>query len=651
MPKNAGAPPADSSEPIGGPTGREADAAALRGLLLDHRLVTVAGQVGVGKSCLADLVTTGPRSRRSQVLRVCWRRTRPGRRGELTAAVLHAVTGAERRPEDGVKDLVEALRTRRLLLFLDDIDPVREEGVGLVQALLQQLPKLRVLVTARQPLGLGDEAVLRVRPLGTDPVDGDPGLAPAVRLFARGARAVRADFGTTDGDLDAARDICRDLGGLPLAIVLAARQVDRYDVRALAGLVHHGQGWLSGPTMPLPRHRSLRRAIGSAYVLCDRTDRIVWARTSVFAASFDTAAAEFLCVGGSVAPHQVAACLTRLASAGILEPEGDPGGPNRPRYRMTPAARDFGGERLREADEFGVAADRHVMHCQRVAEAAGELWDTGSQTQAAQLVRDEGEELGVMLGQPPQHPEHAAQLLRAVVSLWFWWAVHDGGADQGLRHLHRLLPFSPPEHPAALAGGWLTAWLTAPNDSRAAGELLRATWRDAVMAGDDAALGRIAHVHGVLALYRGDLTAAAEHFHEAAATTPVDAQSGPSTAVSLAALAVTQAGLGAPAARRTARRALSGPGLRGDSLACLMARYALALADCQQGRKGRALRRARRTLASLHHRWPVPHAAPALEQLISDIESGRQARIHLPATEPGRSDAPVRRLVVRLPSP
>ncbi|QNE78792.1 hypothetical protein F0344_33055 [Streptomyces finlayi] len=148
------------------------------------------------------------------------------------------------------------------------------------------------------------------------------------------------------------------------------------------------------------------------------------------------------------------------------------------------------------------------------------------------------------------------------------------------------------------------------------------------------------------ALYRGDLSAAAEHFHEAAGTTPVDAPSGPSTAVSLAA----QAGLGATAARRTARRALSGPGRRGDTWACLIARYALALVDCQQGRRRRALRRARRTLASLHHQWPVPHAA-ALEQLISDIETGREARIHLPAGAPGRTDVPLRPLTLRLPSP
>ena len=651
MPRNAGAPPADSRTPIGGLIGHEADAAALRSLLRNHRLVTVAGQVGVGKSCLAGFVATGPRDARTQLLRVRWRRTRAGLHGELTATVLRAATGTEPRPDAGVEELVRVLRARRLLLFLDDIDPVHSESVGLVQTLLQHLPTLRVLVTSRQPLGLGDEAVLRLEPLRTVPVEDDHGLAPAVRLFENSAHVVREGFSAAGEDLEAVTDICRDVGGLPLAIELAAHQLARHDVRDLAVLLHRRQCWLASSRMPLTRHRSLRRAIASAYVLCGRTDRIVWARTSVFVASFDSAAAEFLCAGGSVAPEQVAVCLTRLSAAGILEPVGDPGGPNRPRYRMTRTARDFGAERLREADEFAVAAERHVMHCRHVAEAAEELWNSGRQTQAVQLVRDEGEELAVMLRHMPARPEHATQLLTAVVNLWFWWAVHEGEAARGLQYLHRLLPVCHPDHPAVLAGGWLAAWLTAPADPRAAGELLRTTWPEAVMAGDDAALGRIAHVHGLLALYRGDLAAAAEHFREAADTTPPHAPAGPSTAVSLAALAVAQAGLGTTTARHTARRALSQPGVRGDTWACLVARYALALSDHRQGRRSSALRRARRTLASLDDRRPVPHAAPALKQLIHDIETGGPARIYVPAAEPHRTDVPLRRLLACLPCP
>ncbi|WP_328908559.1 NB-ARC domain-containing protein [Streptomyces sp. NBC_00234] len=294
MPKNAGAPPADSRTPIGGLIGHEADAAALRSLLRNHRLVTVAGQVGVGKSCLADFVATGPRGARTQLLRVRWRRTRAGLHGELTAAVLRAATGTEPRPDAGAAELVRALRARRLLLFLDDVDPVHSESVGLVQTLLQHLPTLRVLVTSRQPLGLGDEAVLRLEPLRTAPVEDDHGLAPAVRLFENSAHVVREGFSAAGEDLEAVTDICRDVGGLPLAIELAAHQLARHDVRDLAVLLHRRQCWLASSRMPLTRHRSLRRAIASAYVLCGRTDRIVWARTSVFVASFDSAAAEFL---------------------------------------------------------------------------------------------------------------------------------------------------------------------------------------------------------------------------------------------------------------------------------------------------------------------------------------------------------------------
>ncbi|MGA5066451.1 hypothetical protein ACPB9E_22265 [Streptomyces exfoliatus] len=153
------------------------------------------------------------------------------------------------------------------------------------------------------------------------------------------------------------------------------------------------------------------------------------------------------------------------------------------------------------------------------------------------------------------------------------------------------------DHPAAVRGQWLEAWLTAGSDCGGAGELLSPAWTAAVMAGDDATVGRIAHVQGVLAMHRGD--PAAEHFQEAADTIPLGAPAGPSAAMSLAALAVVRSGIAPRAARRTARRVLTQSGVRGDSWACLVARYALALADHQEGRTGRALRRARRILASL----------------------------------------------------
>ncbi|WAZ19127.1 hypothetical protein STRCI_000157 [Streptomyces cinnabarinus] len=161
----------------------------------------------------------------------------------------------------------------------------------------------------------------------------------------------------------------------------------------------------------------------------------------------------------------------------------------------------------------------------------------------------------------------------------------------------------------------------------------------AVLAGDDATLGRLAHVEGMLALGDGDPHAAAAHFAYAAATMPVaPASAGPSSAVSLAALAVTQSAFAPGAALNAARRALSQPGIRDDAWSGLLAAYARAVVDHRHGHPGRAWRRARRALVALDTdhdpELPTPHGRAALCRLIADLESGgveRNAAGGLPA--------------------
>ncbi|WP_418955338.1 ATP-binding protein [Streptomyces tritici] len=647
-----------------GLVGRDEDTAELRRLLERHRLVTLAGPVGIGKSRLAATVraagagpaprvgrparTARPRGRR--IVLVHWRGTRPGAPGALAAAVLDAATGsrrprpsgaASRRPgprpgapaaarpagRPDVRVLAAHWRDTDVLLVLDDIDPVHTECVGLVQTLLEHVPSLRVLVTARKPLGLGGEAVLRPAPLAVEPAPGRR-LAPAVELFLAGARAAGVDAGSVD--LGAATDICRALDGLPLAVELAAAQLDRHDATDLAHRLEGHQVWLSIPHAALPRHRSLRDALAAAYVVCDREERIAWGRASILAGAFDESTAVFVCSGGGLDASRAAACLARLAAVGVLTHERDPGGIREPRYRMTAAARDFGRERLAAARESEVAAERRAIHVQRTAAVAESLWSTGSQRQAVLLLQDEAEDLRAALAHAPQQPDRAEAALETLLDLWFWWVVYDA-RDEGRRHLTHLLPLCRPDSPLTARGMWLAAWLGAAGGPEEAAELLRRAWPPAVLAGDDATVGRIAHVQGLLALYGGDPERAADCFRAAADTIPPSAPGGLSPAVSLAALAVTLAGHAPEAARRTARRALRQPGIRSDAWACLVARYARAFVDHSEGRSSRAWRRARRALAGLDERLPEPDGTAALRQLLADVESGAPSAVHVPA--------------------
>ncbi|MGW8683600.1 ATP-binding protein [Streptomyces sp. NPDC055817] len=655
------APSAQDRGQVPGPlVGREPESRDLRALLENHRLVTVAGEVGVGKSRLAaeavaeavahevgecvlgvgkgrpaaeEVAGVGAQGAGPRVVVVRWPEgvqdagsdAGPGSPVSLTAAVMEAAAGVHgRRGTAGVGAVADRLRAADVLLFLDDVDPVHAECVGMVQTLLEFVPSLRVLVTARRPLGLGGEAVLRLAPLSAEPTD-EHRTAPAMKLFLdRFLERAGAGFDAGDSDLSSVADICRYVGGLPLAVELAAEQAARSSVGEVAERLKEHQCWLSAPDMAAPRHRSLRDAVAAAYVLCDRDERIVWARASILAGEFDESTAAFVCAGGGLAPARVPACLTRLAAVGVLTPVRDPGGIREPRYRMAPAAHDFGGERLREAREFEVAAERRAIHFHRVAALAESLWSLGSQPQAVRLVLAEAEGLRTMLEYAPRQPELAAAALESVLNLWFWWAVYDA-ADEGRRHLLRLLPMCRSDTLLIARGLCLAAWLTAYGDPYGASELLQHAWPAAVLTGDDATIGRIAHVQGMLALHEGDLERATEQFQEAASTIPPHVSGGLPPAVSLAALAVTQAEQSPRAARRSARRALSQPGIRGDAWACLVARYAQAFVDHSDGRTGRARLRAHRALAALDGRLPAPHGCAALRDLITDIDRGSRS--------------------------
>ncbi|MEU7295722.1 hypothetical protein AB0A76_21310 [Streptomyces exfoliatus] len=613
--------PAHGGDMPGGLVGRATEVSDLGERLAGHRLVTLTGCAGVGKSRLAaHMVDTADRPPWQRAVRVRWQGNGPGPDGALTAAVINALVGV--RPLPAHADLTAVLPHMPkgpTLLYLDDIDPVHTECLRLVRALLDAVPGMRVLITSRRPLGLGDEQVLRITPLSTRPDNGLP--SPAARLFwDRADNRVRRQLRSKTGHT-AVTTICRLLDGLPLAIELAAHEAAVCDLDELTWRLEHSMCWLNSPHPAVERHRSLRTAVGAAYALCDPAVRSVWARASVFAGAFAESAAVYLCSGGNAEPAHVAACLTQLAAIGVLDPVGDPDGPYPPRYAMTGAARDFGTERLKEAGEFAAAAQRLLIHCRRAAEAAESLWDHGIQSQAVRLVAEEHDNIMTMVAHALILPDHVPAALDVVNRLWFWWMVY-GKTDEGLDCLLRLLSLYPQGSAMAVRGRWLTAWLMADTAPDSASAYLAQVWPAAVLSGDDATIGRIAHVQGAIALRRGDYQAAASHFREAAATIPAGAPGGPGPVVSLAAQAVAEAAFAPRASSRTAHRALTHPGAQRDAWATLLTRYARALTDHHHGHPSRAWRNAHRALAGIDNHLPIPRGATALQQLLSDITSG-----------------------------
>ncbi|NEB07880.1 hypothetical protein G3I32_03150 [Streptomyces coelicoflavus] len=597
--------------------GREQETASVVELLAGHRLVTITGPAGVGKSTVAAAAVASSAGWEC-LTQVRWQHAGRGRMGSLAADVITRLTGAT--PHGPVAPVRAALclPDAPTLLWLDDVDPVHSECVQLVQRVLLWAPRARVLVTSRTALGLDAERTLRLSGLRVDHAPDEAGPAPAVELFLH--RAVPRDSAP---DLESVGEVCRLVDGLPLAVVLAAEQTAHLPVRELVPLLRQGQGWLTSGRPATARHGSLRDAVGSAWMLCDQAVRTVWARASIFAGSFTEASAIHMCAGGEVEPTQVAACLGQLAAQGVLEVHGEVGSVRGHRYRMTRMAREFGTERLTAQGELPAAVLRHSQRWARVAAEAESLWDRGAQSRAVRLVLDEYDEITAMLNRARGEAALAPAALQAAVHLWFWWGTC-GRADEGAAHLLGLIPHCQ-EHPLLARGQWLAAWLsagTAPDTARA---LLDNAWRSAVLAADTAVIGRIAHVHGVLALQERDVQGAADHFAQAADTIPTHAPDGPPATLSRAALALSQAPFAPTAARRSAHHALAHTDLRHDPWVRQVARYALACTDHALGRTGQACKRAHRALTDADDDPPAWQSVTALRQLLADIAAGTPA--------------------------
>ncbi|WP_432144549.1 ATP-binding protein [Streptomyces sp. bgisy084] len=616
--------------PLPGVVGRAVEHELVSGLLGSAPLVTLTGAAGVGKSVLARAVLEEHAARHDgTVLRVgCWdglpegglteallRAARPAdgaRRDTTTALVRRAAPSCVDQPAQGrtgpakaptgrapaddtaIAALAAHCRRYRATVLLDDCDPLRDECAQLVRRLLWADPTLRIVATARGALGLPEERTVAIAPL---PVTLGEGIAgPAVELLAARAGAATPELLVA---------VCQALEGSPLAIALAAQQLDRMSLPQLAAQVgSDGPLFYSGPAATV-RHTSLYAAQAAGYALCSPTDRRVWARLSVLPGDFDPWLAGCVCTSCDVPAAAVEGALERLLTASVVERVRDAGGTQEdtgaalpPRYRLPRAARDFGRTQLREAGEEAAALRRFRQACAALAAEAQIAWQGPHQQVAVRLVEDEQANLDAALTRPPQDAEDALGALEIAVSLWFHWAAC-GFRREGRAHLDRLLLLSRDDTALRARALWLAGYLAAQEHALGAAEaLLDEAWTAAVMHADSDGLARIAHAHGVLALHRGNTAAAVACLEEAAAHRSQDPWFGPGPAHSWALLAVALSSFDAERARDAARRAWESRHSDGDFWLYSTVLYACAATERAHGEPAAALRACRAALAA-----------------------------------------------------
>ncbi|MXM63780.1 AAA family ATPase [Streptomyces sp. HUCO-GS316] len=384
--------------------GRCAELASLRQALEVSRLVTVTGVGGVGKSRLAARVAAQCAPRDG-----AWRvELAPVRDPAFVDyAVVEALGLTDHTTRPPRETLLAHLADQRLLLVLDGVEHLVDPCAALVNDLLTRLPDLRVLAVGRRPLAVTGERVFPLAPLGED---------EAARLLVD--RAAHQGLVVEDGR--EVRALCRRLDGIPLAVELAAGRLRALSPAQLLDRLEDRFRLLTGGGRDvLPRHRTLRTAIGWSHELCTPEERLLWSRLSVFCGQFDLEAAEYVCSGGGLDADDVLDVLSELLAQSVLAREETAAGV---RYRMLDTVRAYGAEWLEATGDAVRLRCRHRDWYVGLATWCELEWFSPRQQEVAARIEAELPNLRRALDHCLTEPDGASLGQYLAGSLWFYWA-------------------------------------------------------------------------------------------------------------------------------------------------------------------------------------------------------------------------------------
>ncbi|MFF8865714.1 ATP-binding protein [Streptomyces sp. NPDC015139] len=475
--------------------GRSTELAALAAALDGARLVTVTGVGGVGKSRLA--VRAAARwAAAAPADGAVWGRVElaPVRDPQFVEyAVLEALGLTDHTARTPRQVLLEHLAGRRVLLVLDGYEHLVEACAGLTAELLRRLPELRVLAAGRRPLALAGERLFPLAPLGTD---------EAAELFT--GRAREQGLRVTDGP--EVRELCRRLEGIPLALELAAGRLRALSpAQLLQRLDDRFRLLTGGGRDALPRHQTLRTAIGWSHELCTPAERLLWARLSVFAQTFDLEAAEYVCSGDGLAAEDVLDVLSELLAQSVVAREETSTGP---RYRMLDTVRAYGADWLEAMGDAVRLRRRHRDWYVGLATWCELEWFSPRQREVAARVDAELPNLRAALEFCLTEPEeaHLGQYLAG--SLWFCW-VGCGRLAEGRRWLERSVELDSEYEQSRLKALWVLGYVAIlQGDTVPAFQALRECREQAERSADATAAAYAEHRSGCLALVTDDMARA-----------------------------------------------------------------------------------------------------------------------------------------------
>jgi len=458
---------------LSGFVGRERELADVHALVREGRLVTLTGAGGSGKTRLAMqaaaelldgsgdgvwLVELAPVAEEDKV----------------AAAVATAIGITEGMDAAPVETLVRALSPQSALVILDNCEHLVDRVAKLVDAILRGCPKVHVVATSREPLGVDGERVYRV-PSMSLPDDDVETLeeaegSDAVALFASRA----ADAGATVPEHEAAlvATVCRRLDGIPLALELAAARLSSMSLQQLSDRLDQRFRLLTGGSRnAMARQQTLQALVDWSYGLLNPSEQSVLRRLSVFVGGFELDAAESICQGPEVDEFDVLNLLHSLVEKSLVVADQDAGSV---RYRLLETIRQYGSqELLKSTGEEGVleARDRHAAYFLALADEATEALRDRRQFEWYARLDLEADNVRAAMSHLSGDPSRARDVLALAVSLQQYFRSR--GQVEVIPQLLGALSATDDEPDELVARGWLTAgtllgWLYTPDREKVA---------------------------------------------------------------------------------------------------------------------------------------------------------------------------------------
>jgi predicted ATPase len=445
--------------PLTSLVGRDDLVTRVKALVGEHRLVTLTGPGGVGKTRLAAEVAG--RVAADQHLGGVWlvELAPLSDPGDVAYATLTAVgirdgllagsggdpgQAAEPGSADPASRLVSSLRERSGLIVLDNCEHLIDAVAALADTVLSGCRGIRVLAASREALGITGETVCPVPQL---PVPADSGTGElaaisavaSVRLLADRARAVRPAFAVTEANAADLARICRMLDGMPLAIELAAARLRTMSPAQLTGRLDDRFAVLTGGSRTaLPRHQTLRAVVEWSWDLLSKPERVLARRLASLPGGATLGAAEGICsdepgvFGGELPPGAVLDALTGLADKSFLIVDGE-AGDGEPRYQMLDTIRAYCLERLAEAEEDDCVRDRMCGYYLALAETADPLLRTRAQRLWFGVLAAESGNMHAAMHWAIERRDAGTALRFGTALAWYWYVC----CQRGREHLAR----------------------------------------------------------------------------------------------------------------------------------------------------------------------------------------------------------------------